>query len=63
MHEYEKKMQAIMLIADTLNPMAIRGVSVSLDLLAHKKDGKCPPIPGRLPNGACPPMNNYETGS
>lgn len=36
--EYEKKVAAIMLIAETLNPLVLRGIVVALDELANQMD-------------------------
>lgn len=38
MMEYEKKVAAIMLIAETLNPLVLRGIAVALDELANQMD-------------------------
>ena len=38
MYEYEKKQAAILLIADTLNPMSIRDVIDELEMLHDLKD-------------------------
>lgn len=39
-HNYEKKVAAIMLIAETLNPMVLRGIAVAMDELAKDKERK-----------------------
>lgn len=40
MHEYEKKQTAIMLIAETLNPIPIREVAKLLLILADEKQAE-----------------------
>ena len=38
MYEYEKKMEAARLIADTLNPMSIRDLIGDLEAIAESKE-------------------------